>query len=131
MSLIDPRLVRRAAAVRVMLAADTVLGGLASLLVLAQGVLIPTAAARGFEGAPVDEVTVPLVLLVGVVGGRAVMAWGFEVVGRRAATDVFSRLRVELVERRLRDQPGALDGAASAEVATTAVAGAAALEATF
>jgi ATP-binding cassette, subfamily C, bacterial CydD len=114
-----------------MLAADATLGVAAALLVLAQAVLIATVAARSFEGATLDEVTLPLVLLVAVVGGRAVMAWGFEVVGRRAATDVFSRLRVELVERRLRDQPGALDGATSAEVATTAVAGAAALEATF
>ena len=38
---------------------------------------------------------------------------------------------MEVVERRLRDQPSALDGAASAEVATTAVDGAAALETTF
>src|SRR4029450_6832109 len=97
-----------------MVAAHAVLGVVAALLVLAQAVLIATVAARSFEGAPLAEVTVPLVLLVAVVGGRAVMAWGFEVVGRRAATDVFSRLRVELVERRVRDQPGGRDGAASA-----------------
>ena len=63
--------------------------------------------------------------------GEPLAAWGFEVVGRRAATDVLSGLRLEVVERRLRDQPSALDGAASAEVATTAVDGAAALETTF
>src|SRR4029450_2458187 len=97
-----------------MLAADATLGVAAALLVLAQAVLIATVAARSFEGATPDEGPLPLVLLVAVVGGRAVMAWGFEVVGRRAATDVFSRLRVELVERRLRDQPGGRDGAASA-----------------
>ena len=114
-----------------MLAADATLGLGAALLVLAQAVLIATVAARSFEGATLDEVTVPLVLLVAVVAARAATAWGFEAVGTRAATDVLSRLRLELVERRLRDQPAALDGAASAEVATTAVAGAAALEATF
>jgi ATP-binding cassette, subfamily C, bacterial CydD len=129
--LIDSRLVRRAAAVRVMLAADAALGVVASLLVLAQAVLIASVAARGFEGATLDEVKVPLVLLVAVVTARAATAWAFETVGVRAATDVLSSLRLELVERRLRDQPAALDGAASAEVATTAVAGAAALEATF
>jgi thiol reductant ABC exporter CydD subunit len=114
-----------------MLAADATLGVAAALLVLAQAVLIATVAARSFEGATLDQVTVPLVLLVAVVAGRAATAWGFETVGRRAATDVLSRLRLELVERRLRDQPAALDGAESAEIATTAVAGAAALETTF
>src|SRR4029450_12856532 len=109
-----------------MLAADTVLGVLASLLVLAQAVLIATVAARGFEGATLDEVKVPLVLLVAVVTARAARPWAFEPVGVRAATDVLSSLRLELVERRLRDQPAALDGAASAEVATPAPAGAAA-----
>jgi ATP-binding cassette, subfamily C, bacterial CydD len=128
---IDPRLVTRSRPVRAMLAADAALGLAAALLVLAQAVLIATVAARSFEGATLDEVTVPLVLLVAVVAGRAATAWGFETVGRRAATDVLSGLRLELVERRLRDQPVALDGAASAEVATTAVAGAAALESTF
>ena len=131
MPLIDPRLGRRAKAVRAMLAADAALGVVAALLVLAQAVLIATVAARSFGGATLDEVTVPLVLLVAVVAGRAATAWGFETVGRQAATDVLSRLRLELVERRLRDQPAALDGAESAEVATTAVAGAAALETTF
>jgi ATP-binding cassette, subfamily C, bacterial CydD len=129
--LIDPRLARRATAVRAMLAANAALGVVAALLVLAQAVLIATVAARSFGGATLDKVTVPLLLLVAVVAGRAATAWGFETVGRRAATDVLSRLRLELVERRLRDQPAALDGAESAEIATTAVAGAAALETTF
>src|SRR4029453_14040887 len=120
MPLLDPRLIRRAGAVRAMLAADAVLGTVAALLVLAQAVLIAAVAARAFEGAGLDEVTPPLILLVCVVAGRAAAAWGFEAVGRRAATDVLSSLRLELVDRRLRDQPAALDGAASAEVATTA-----------
>ena len=131
MPLLDPRLVRRAGAVRALLVADGVLGVAAALLVLAQAVLIAAVAARSFAGASLDDVTVPLVLLVAVVVGRAGAAWGFEAVGRRAASDVLSSLRLELVERRLRNQPTALDGAASAEVATTAVAGAEALEATF
>jgi thiol reductant ABC exporter CydD subunit len=53
------------------------------------------------------------------------------VAGRRAAARVVSRLRIELVERRLRDRPAALDGAESAEVATAAVGGVDALETTF
>ena len=114
-----------------MLAADVALGAFAALLVLAQAVLIAHVAAGAFDDEALDAVTVPLLVLLVVVTGRAVAAWGFEVVGRRAATDVLSGLRMEVVERRLRDQPSALDGAASAEVATTAVDGAAALETTF
>jgi ATP-binding cassette, subfamily C, bacterial CydD len=131
MRLLDPRLVRRGGAVRTMLVADAALGLFAALLVLAQAVLIAHVAAGAFDGAALEAVTVPLLILLAVVAGRAVAAWGFEVVGRRAATDVLSGLRMEVVERRLRDQPSALDGSASAEVATTAVDGAAALETTF
>jgi ATP-binding cassette subfamily C protein CydD len=123
--------VRRAGPVRTLLAVDVALGLAAALLVLAQAVLIATIAARSFDGAALDEVTLPLVLLVAVTAGRAGAAWGFEALGRRAATDVLSNLRLELVRRRIRDQPAAVDGAASAEVATTAVGGAAALETTF
>jgi ATP-binding cassette, subfamily C, bacterial CydD len=128
---LDPRLVRRAGAVRAMLALDVALGVVAALLVLAQAVLIAAVAARAFGGATLDELTALLVLLVAVSVGRAAAASGFEIVGRRAATDVLATLRLELVERRLRDRPAALDGAESAEVATAAVTGVDALETTF
>ena len=128
---IDPRLVRRARGVRALLAADAALGVLAALLVLAQAVLLARVAARGFGGASLADVALPLGLLVAVVGARAAAAYGFEVVGRRAAVNVLSELRLELVERRLRGQPAALDGAESAEVSTAAVGGVDALETTF
>jgi thiol reductant ABC exporter CydD subunit len=131
MRLLDPRLVNRGRAVRALLAADAALGLAAALLVLAQAVLIARVAARGFGGASLADVAVPLGLLVAVVAARAGAAWGFEVAGRRAAARVVSRLRLELVERRLRDRPAALDGAESAEVATAAVGGVDALETTF
>jgi thiol reductant ABC exporter CydD subunit len=129
--LLDPRLAHRTSAVRRLLVADVALGIAAALLVLAQAVLIARVAARSFDGAGLAAVQASLILLLVVVVGRAAAAWGFEALGRRAATDVLSGLRLELVERRLRGNPAALDGAASAEVATTAVGGAAALEATF
>jgi ATP-binding cassette, subfamily C, bacterial CydD len=128
---IDPRLVSRARGVRALLAADAALGVLAALLVLAQAVLLAHVAARGFSGASLADVALPLWLLVAVVGARAAAAYGFEIVGRRAAVNVLSALRLELVERRLRGQPAALDGAESAEVSTAAVSGADALETTF
>jgi thiol reductant ABC exporter CydD subunit len=128
---LDPRLLRRAGPVRGMLALDVVLAVAAALLVLAQAVLIAAVAARAFGGAALDEVAVLLALLVAASIGRAAISVGFEVVGRRAANDLLAGLRVELVERRLRDRPAALDGVESAEVATAAVSGLDALETTF
>ena len=113
------------------LAADVLLGTVAALLVLAQAVLLADVAARSFDGASLREVARPLVLLAVVVCARAAAVWGFEVVGRRAAGGILSRLRLSLVERRLRDKPAALDGAKSSELATIAVTGVDALEATF
>jgi thiol reductant ABC exporter CydD subunit len=131
MAAFDRRLLERAREARTALAADTILGVIAALLVLAQAVLLARVAARSFEGASLHEVLVPLALLAAVVCARSVAAWGFEVVGRRAAGRILSRLRLSLVERRLRDQPSALDGAESSELATLAVTGIDALETTF
>jgi thiol reductant ABC exporter CydD subunit len=128
---LDPRLIRRARAVRPLLAADAVLGVAAALLVLAQAVLLARVAARGFAGAGLDELTAPLVLLVAVTACRGASVWAFEALGRRAAAAVLSDLRLGLVRTRLRDRTAALDGAESAEVATIAVGGVDALEGTF
>jgi thiol reductant ABC exporter CydD subunit len=131
MAALDPRLLRRARAVRVALAADVVLGFVVALLVLAQALLLARVAARAFDGATLAEVAVPLLLLLVAVAGRAAASWGFEIVGRRSAVRVISQLRLELVERRLRAAPAAVDGVESAELATAAVAGVDALETTF
>ena len=128
---LDPRLLGRARAVRSLLVADALLGVVAALLVLAQAVLLARVAARAFGGASLADVAWPLGALVAVVLARAVTAWGFETAGRRAATQVVSQLRLDLVEARLRHRPTALDGAESAELATAAVSGVDALDATF
>jgi thiol reductant ABC exporter CydD subunit len=128
---LDPRLVHRARAVRVMLAVDAALGLAAAFLILAQAVLLARVAARGFAGASLGELVTPLCLLVGVAACRGAAAWGFEVAGRRAAASALSALRLDVVDRRLRDRPTALDGAESAEVATLAVGGVDALETAF
>src|SRR5690348_17225566 len=131
MAAFDRRLLQRAREARVALAIDASLGVVASLLVLAQAVLLADVAARSFGGASLHEVVRPLALLSAVVCVRAAAAWGFEVVGRRAAGRILSRLRLSLVERRLRDQPASLDGPESSELATIAVTGVDALETTF
>ena len=131
MRILDPRLLRRAHAVRALLLADVAIGIVAAVLVLAQAVLLAGVAARAFGGASLGDVTPALVLLAGVVVARALAAWCFEVAGRRAASNVISRLRLDLVETRLRSRPSALDGVQSAEVASAAVGGVDALETTF
>jgi thiol reductant ABC exporter CydD subunit len=130
-SALDRRLVRRTRPVRVLLALDASLGVLAALLVLAQAALLAHVAAGGFAGASLATLTLPLALLGAAAAGRGLAAWGFEVVGRRAASTVLSELRLDVVERRLRDRPAALDAVESGEVATAAVGGVDALEATF
>ena len=54
-----------------------------------------------------------------------------EIAGRRAAWSVLSELRLALVERRLRAQPTAADGAEGAEIAAVAVQGIEGLESYF
>jgi thiol reductant ABC exporter CydD subunit len=131
MSPLDRRLLRRARAARRLLAADVALGLGTALLVLVQASLIADVVTRAFDGAPLREVSSRLVLLGLAFGARGVLAWGFEVAGRRAASSVLSELRLALVERRLHAQPAALDGAEGGEIAAAAVQGVAGLEAYF
>ena len=87
---------RRARAVRVLLGVDVALGVVAALLVLAQAVLLARvvgARVRRRRRSPTSRP--PLVLLVASSSARAAAAWGFEVAGRRAATDVLSQLRLD------------------------------------
>src|SRR5262249_41855709 len=131
MAAFDRRLLDRGREARTALVADVVLGVVAALLVLAQAVLLAEVAARSFGGASLHDVIRPLALLGAAVCARAAAGWGFEVVGRRAAGRILSKLRLELVEHRLRTQPAPLDGAESSELATLAVTGVDALEVTF
>ena len=128
---LDKRLLLRARAARRLLAADVALGLGTALLVLVQATLIADIVTRAFDGAPLREVRNQLVVLGLAFAARGVLAWGFEVVGRRAASSVLSELRLALVERRLRAHPAALDGADGGEIAAAAVQGVADLEAYF
>jgi thiol reductant ABC exporter CydD subunit len=127
----DSHLMRRARPVRRLLILDAALGGLSAALVLLQAVLIAKIVAGAFSGGTLSDIAPDLVLLALTFAGRSVLTWGFEVAGRRAASTVLSELRLELVERRLRNQPIALDGAEAGEIAATAVQGVEGLEAYF
>ena len=107
------------AAVRVLLAADVVLGLVAALLVLAQAVLLARVVGALVRGASLADVREPLMLLVARRSSRARRPRGgsrWRAAAPRPTCSPSSAL--DLVERRLRDRPAALDGAESAEVAT-------------
>jgi thiol reductant ABC exporter CydD subunit len=128
---LDSRLVRRARPVRVLLGVDTALGAATALLVLVQATLLARIVARAFHGASLGDVSTDLVLLALAFAARGALSWGFEVAGARAASEVLSSLRLELVARRLRTRPAALDGVEAAELAAAGVQGVDALEAYF
>ena len=131
MRALDPRLVRRARPVRVLLGVDVALGVATALLVLVQATLLARIVAHGFHGASLSAVTTDLVLLTFAFAARGLLAWGFEVAGARAASDVLSELRLDLVARRLRAQPAALDGVQAGEIAAAGIQGVDGLAAYF
>jgi ATP-binding cassette subfamily C protein CydD len=131
MRALDRRLLQRARPVRRLLALDVALGLTAAVLVLLQATLLARVVAQAFGGASLRDVSRDLVLLGLAFAGRGVLAWGFELAGRRAASSVLSELRLALVERRLRHQPLALDEVEAGEVAASAVQGVDGLEAYF
>ncbi|HET7554737.1 MAG TPA: thiol reductant ABC exporter subunit CydD [Gaiellaceae bacterium] len=131
MRALDPRLLRSARPVRRLLGVDVALGLASGLLVLVQATLLARIVARAFAGASLHAVSRDLVLLALAFAARGILSWGFELAGRRAAASVLSELRLAVVERRLRDQPAALDGVGAGEVAASAVQGVEGLEAYF
>jgi ATP-binding cassette, subfamily C, bacterial CydD len=128
---LDPRLVRRARPVRLLLGVDAVLGVATALLVLVQATLLARIVAAAFDGASLRAVAADLAWLGLAFAARGVLAWAFEVAGARAASSVLSAFRLELVARRLRAQPAALDGVEAAEIAAAGVQGVDGLEAYF
>jgi ATP-binding cassette, subfamily C, bacterial CydD len=128
---LDPRLLKRARPARLLLGVDTAIGLATALVVLLQATLFARIVARAFHGASPGDVSTELAFLLLVFAGRGLFAWGFEVAGRRAASTVLSQFRLDLLERRLRSQPAALDGADGGEIAAASVQGVDALEAYF
>lgn len=100
---LDPRLVRRARAVRRQLAVSVLAGGLEALLIVAQAWLLAFVVARGFHQDGLGHAVVLAVVAVGVVlATRAGSAWVVEVAGARAATETKTQLRADLVDALLR-----------------------------
>ncbi|MFE7928772.1 thiol reductant ABC exporter subunit CydD [Streptomyces sp. NPDC057456] len=97
---IDPRLLRYARATRLFLVAVVGLGAVGAALVIAQAMLIAEAVVGAFQhGLSVSELRTPLLLLVAVAVGRALVAWLTELAAHRASEAVKSELRGRLLER--------------------------------
>jgi ATP-binding cassette, subfamily C, bacterial CydD len=131
MRALDPRLLRRTRSARPLLTIDTALGVATALAVLAQASLLALIVSRAFDGAALRTLRLDFGFLVIAFVMRGAFAWGMEVAGRRAAWSVLSELRLALVQKRLREQPAAVDGTGGAEIAAVAVQGVEALEGYF
>jgi len=91
---LDPRLLRYAGTTRRFLILAVAVGGATALLVVAQAFLIATAVAGAFvDHRSVASLRLPLIALLAVVAGRAVLAWAAERAAHRASASAKSELR--------------------------------------
>ncbi len=126
---IDPRLLRYARATRFFLVAVVGLGAFGALLVIAQAMLIAEIVVGAFQhGLSVAELRTPLLLLVAVAGGRALVSWLTELAAHRASAAVKSELRRRLLERAVALGPGWLSGQRTGSLVALATRGVDALD---
>ncbi|MEU9054710.1 thiol reductant ABC exporter subunit CydD [Streptomyces sp. NPDC048384] len=126
---IDPRLLRYARATRLFLIAVVGLGAVGAVLVIAQAMLIAEAVVGAFQhGMSAAELRTPLMLLVAVAIGRALVAWLTELAAHRASAAVKSELRGRLLERATELGPDWLSGQRTGSLVALATRGVDALD---
>ncbi|CAL9518681.1 Vitamin B12 import ATP-binding protein BtuD [Streptomyces sp. enrichment culture] len=126
---IDPRLLRYARATRFFLVAVIGLGAVGAGLVIMQAMLIAETVVGAFQhGMAVAELRTPLLLLVAVACGRALVAWLTELAAHRASAAVKSELRGRLLERSAALGPGWLSGQRTGSLVALATRGVDALD---
>ncbi|WP_329526892.1 thiol reductant ABC exporter subunit CydD [Streptomyces sp. NBC_01462] len=126
---IDPRLLRYARATRVFLLTVVGLGAVGAALVIAQAMLIAEVVVGAFQhGHSAPELRTPLLLLVVVALGRALVAWLTELAAHRASAAVKSELRGRLLERAAALGPGWLGGQRTGSLVALATRGVDALD---
>lgn len=126
---IDPRLLRYARATRLFLMAVVGLGAVGALLVIAQAMLIAEVVVGAFQHRmSVGELGTPLLLLVAVAVGRALVSWLTELAAHRASAAVKSELRRRLLERSVELGPGWLSGQRTGSLVALATRGVDALD---
>ncbi|TCN43048.1 ATP-binding cassette subfamily C protein CydD [Kribbella orskensis] len=98
MPAVDRRLIARTWAVRALLLRSAALGVATAALVVAQAWLLAGLLSASFQdGAGLDELRGPLLVLLGVVIARAVLAWLAELMAHRAGTQAKAELRMALL----------------------------------
>jgi ATP-binding cassette subfamily C protein CydCD len=126
---IDPRLLRYARATRLFLVAVVGLGAVGAGLVIAQAMLIAEVVVGAFQHHhSVAELRTPLLLLVAVAVGRALVSWLTELAAHRASAAVKSELRERLLERTGALGPGWLGGQRTGSLVALATRGVDALD---
>ncbi|MBQ0962884.1 thiol reductant ABC exporter subunit CydD [Streptomyces sp. RK23] len=126
---IDPRLLRYARATRFFLAAVVALGAVGAGLLVAQAMLIAEVVVGAFQhGTPVAGLRTPLLLLVAVACGRALVGWLTELAAHRASAAVKSELRGRLLERATALGPDWLGGQRTGSLVALATRGVDALD---
>ncbi|MBQ1096422.1 thiol reductant ABC exporter subunit CydD [Streptomyces sp. b94] len=126
---IDPRLLRYARATRFFLTAVVVLGAVGAGLLVAQAMLIAEVVVGAFQhGMATSELRTPLLLLVAVSCGRALVGWLTELAAHRASAAVKSELRSRLLERATTLGPGWLSGQRTGSLVALATRGVDALD---
>ncbi|MGK9459898.1 thiol reductant ABC exporter subunit CydD [Streptomyces sp. G6] len=126
---IDPRLLRYARATRLFLMAVVALGAVGAGLLVAQAMLIAEVVVGAFQqDMTAAELRTPLLLLVGVACGRALVGWLTELAAHRASAAVKSELRGRLLERATALGPGWLSGQQTGSLVALATRGVDALD---
>ncbi|WP_086793576.1 thiol reductant ABC exporter subunit CydD [Streptomyces thermovulgaris] len=126
---IDPRLLRHARATRLFLVAVVGLGAVGAGLVIAQAMLIAEVVVGAFQHhRAVGELRTPLLLLVAVACGRALVSWLTGLAAHRASAAVKSELRGRLLERATALGPGWLSGQRTGSLVALATRGIDALD---
>ncbi|GAA4011410.1 thiol reductant ABC exporter subunit CydD [Streptomyces marokkonensis] len=105
------------------------LGAVGAGLLVAQAMLIAEAVVGAFQhGMTAPELRTPLLLLVAVACGRALVGWLTELAAHRASAAVKSELRGRLLERATVLGPGRLSGQRTGSLVTLATRGVDALD---
>ncbi|MEV7501996.1 thiol reductant ABC exporter subunit CydD [Streptomyces sp. NPDC093018] len=126
---VDPRLLRYARATRFFLVAVVALGAVGAGLVIGQAMLLAEVVVGAFQhGRSLAELTTPLLLLVAVSVGRALVAWLTEGAAHRASAAVKSELRGRLLERAAELGPEWLGGQRTGSLVNLATRGVDALD---
>jgi ATP-binding cassette, subfamily C, bacterial CydCD len=121
---LDPRLLRTARTTRSFVVLVVAVGGATALLLVAQAWLIATIVAGAFvEHRTAASLGMPLVALVLVVAGRALLAWAAERAAHRASASAKSELRLAAAEHIAALGPSGLDGRQPGELSVLLTTG--------